>query len=224
MTPIVTRIAAAAVLLLSLVAPAAANDQQEIVDRAKITVDLLRNEANFTKPIEDLLRRAKGVLIVPNLFRAGFVLGGEGGTGVLLVKDQDGSWSSPAFYGLGSGSIGLQIGAQSAEVMFIILTDGGLQKIMNNSVKVGADLSLAIGPIGAGIEGSTTMNLQADVVAYSKAVGLFGGVSIEGTVISVREEWNRAYYGEGATARSIVIDRRFDNPGSGALRFSLAGR
>jgi lipid-binding SYLF domain-containing protein len=220
----IARCLAAATLLLALSGTARASDQQEIVDRAKVTVDVLRAESNFSQPIADLLRRAKGVLVVPNLFRAGFILGGEGGTGVLLVKGTDGSWSSPAFYGLGSGSIGLQIGAQSAEVMFIILTDGGLQKIMNNSVKVGADVSIAIGPVGAGIEGSTTANLRADIVAYSKAMGLFGGLSIEGTIISVREEWNRAYYGDGATARSIVIDRRFDSPGAGGLRFALANQ
>lgn len=220
----VARLLMTVAVLFGLAHPARASDQQEIVDRAKVTVDLLRSEANFSQHISSLLQRARGVLIVPNLFRAGFVLGGEGGTGVLLVKGSDGSWSSPAFYGMGSGSVGLQIGVQSAEVMFIILTDGGLEKIMNNSVKVGADLSLAIGPVGAGLEGSTTANLRADIVAYSKAVGLFGGVSVEGSILTVREEWNRAYYGDGATARAIVIERRFDNPGSGALRFSLGQR
>jgi lipid-binding SYLF domain-containing protein len=217
-----TWVAAMLLGIMALTRPALANDQQELVDRAKITVDTLRNEENLKTPINSLLARAKGVMVFPNLFKAGFILGGEGGSGVLLLKGSDGSWSSPAFFGMGSGSIGLQIGAQSSEVMFIIMTDGGLRKILNNSMKLGADAGVAVGPIGAGVEASTTVNLRQDIYAYSKAAGLYGGGTFEGSVLTPREEWNRAYYGNGATTRSITVDRQFENASANALKAALS--
>lgn len=220
---LVSLVASLMLVLSSLMAaPARANDQQELVDRAKITVDTLRNDSNLKQPINSLLARARAVLVFPNLFKAGFILGGEGGSGVLLVKGTDGTWSSPAFFGMGSGSLGLQIGAQQSEVMFIIMTEGGLRKILNNSMKLGADASVAVGPIGAGVEASTTTNLDRDIYAYSKTVGLFGGGAFEGSVLTPREEWNRAYYGDGATTRAIAIERKFDNFGANTLKNALA--
>jgi lipid-binding SYLF domain-containing protein len=211
-----------ALVVLALSARAfASDDPQELVDRAKVTVDRLRHDSNLGHPVDDMLGRAKGVLIVPALWRAGFFLGGSGGSGVLLAKGPDGSWSDPAFYGIGGGSVGFQIGAEMQELMLIILTDGGLQKIMDNQVKIGGDLTFALGPVGAGVGGATTPNFGGDMVAYSTSIGLYGGLNLEGGLIAVREEQNRAYYGEGATTREIVFNRRFDNPAAGLLRASL---
>ena len=213
-----------AVLLTSLAPRAFADggDQQELVDRAKLTVDRMRHDRNFGKSLDDLLtNRAKAVLIVPDLWRAGFFIGGSGGSGVLLAKAPDGSWSCPAFYGVGGGSVGFQIGAEVQELVLVILTDGGLNKIMDNQVKIGADLTFSLGPVGAGLGGATTPNFGADMVAYSTSMGLYGGLNLEGGLIAVREEANRAYYGEGATSREIVFNRRFDNPGAADLRTAL---
>jgi lipid-binding SYLF domain-containing protein len=211
-----------ALLGLSIAAPALASEQQELVDRAKLVVDRLRRDANMGKPINNLLQRAKAVLIVPNLWRAGFFLGGSGGSGVLLVKGADGNWSAPAFYGIGGGSFGLQIGAEMQELLLLVLTDGGLAKIMDNQVKLGADITFALGPVGAGVGGATTPNIGADMVGWSSSIGLYGGLNLEGSLIAVREEWNRGYYGEGATSREIVFNRRFDNPGAADLKAALA--
>lgn len=220
-----TALAASLMLgLMMIVKPVLANDQQELVDRAKISVDSLRSDSNLGKPINNLLKRAYGVMIFPNMFKAGFILGGEGGNGVLLVKGPDGTWSSPAFFGMGSGSLGLQIGVQQSEVMLIIMNEGGLRKILNNSMKLGADASVAVGPVGAGIEASTTANMSADIYTYSKAAGLFGGGSLEGSVLSPREEWNNAYYGSGATTRAITVERKFENYGSNNLKAALNSR
>ena len=188
-----------ALFALSIAPPAFASEQQELVDRAKLVVDRLRRDANMGKPINNLLERTKAVLIVPNLWRAGFFFGGSGGSAVLLAKGADGSWSAPAFYGIGGGSFGLQIGAEMQELLLLVLTDGGLAKIMDNQVKMGADM-----------------------VAYSSSIGLYGGLNLEGSLIAVREEWNRGYYGEGATSREIVFNRRFDNPGAADLKAALA--
>jgi lipid-binding SYLF domain-containing protein len=211
-----------ALVALALPARAFANDQQELVDRAKLTVERLRHDSNMGKGVDDMLGRARAVLIVPSLWRLGFLLGGSGGSGVLLAKAADGSWSAPAFYGVGGGSIGFQIGAEMQEMLLIILTDGGLNKVMDNQVKIGADLTFALGPVGAGLGGATTPNFGADMVGYSTSIGLYGGLNLEGGLIAVREEANRAYYGEGATTREIVFNRRFDNPGATDLRAALA--
>jgi lipid-binding SYLF domain-containing protein len=202
----------------------AASEQQDLVDHATSTVQILRREENFREPIASLLGRAKAVLIFPSLFKAGFILGAQGGSGVLLARGADGSWGPPAFYTLGSGSVGLQIGAQASEVMFVIMTDGGLNKLLNNSMKFGADASVAVGPIGGGIEAATTANMRADIYAYSRAQGLFVGGAFEGSVINVREEWNRAYYGVDATARGIVVERRVQSPGAAELQAALGPR
>jgi lipid-binding SYLF domain-containing protein len=164
------------------------------------------------------------VLIFPNLIRAAFLFGGEGGVGVLLARDTNGTWSSPAFFGMGSGSFGLQAGVQTAAVLFLIMTDGALNKIMTTDVKLGGDLSIALGPIGAGLQANTTTNLKADIIAYAKTAGLYGGLSIEGSVIDGRESQDKGYYGPGATPRAILIERRFNNPGANALKAALADR
>ena len=108
--------------------------------------------------------------------------------------------------------------------MFIIMTDGRLNKLLNGSMKFGADASVAVGPIGGGIPAATTANLRADVYAYSRAQGLFVGGAFEGSVLNVREEWNRAYYGVDATGRGIVVERRVNNPGTAGLQAALAAR
>jgi SH3 domain-containing YSC84-like protein 1 len=211
-----------ALVALTSTAPAFASEQQELVDRGKLVVDRLRHDANLGKRVGDMLNRSKAVLIVPNLWRAGFFFGGSGGSGLLVAKGADGSWSAPAFYGVGGGSFGLQIGAEMQELMLFVLTDGGLAKLMDNQVKIGADLTFAVGPVGAGMGGATTPNFGADLVAISSSIGLYGGLNLEGGLIAVREEWNRAYYGEGATSREIIFNRRFDNPGAADLRGALA--
>ena len=210
------------VALLSIAAPAVASEQQELVDRSKILVDRLRRDANLGKAVTDYLGRAKAVLIVPNLWRAGFFFGGSGGSGVLVARAADGSWSAPAFYGVGGGSFGLQIGAEMQELLLFVLTDGGLDKLMDNQAKIGADLTFALGPVGAGFGGATTPNLGADLIAFSSGIGLYGGINLEGGLIATREEWNRVYYGEGATSRQIILNRKFDNPGAADLKAILA--
>ncbi len=220
-----TRRAVVVLTAASLVAPLpalAVTEQQDMVDRARLVVEEIRHDPNLTGSVNDLLRRCRGVLVFPNLIRAAFLFGGEGGVGVLLARGTDGSWSAPAFYGMGSASFGLQAGAQTAEVLFIIMSDGALNKIMTNDVKLGGDLSVALGPIGAGLQANTTTNLKADIIAYAKTAGLYGGLSIEGSIIGSRESQNRAYYGPAATPRAIVVERRFTNPGADALRAALA--
>jgi len=201
----------------------AGSEQQELIDSAKYTMERMLEDKFFSQ-VPAYLTRAKAILIVPSLFKAGFFFGAEGGNGVLLAKDDEGAWSYPAFYTMAAASFGLQFGAQDSEVLLVILTDGGLDSVLRSEVKLGADASFAVGPVGAGIEGATTANLGADIIAFSRAVGLFGGVAGEGTVIYARDSWNQLYYDPEATPRKIVQENAAQNSGADALRGVLAGK
>lgn len=193
---------------------------EELIEESRITVENMMTDTQLPQA-RQMVEKARGVLIVPELIKGGFIIGAEGGTGVLLVRGSDGSWSSPAFYTLVAGSIGLQIGGQIAEVIFALMNDGAVEAFLGNEFKLGADLSIAVGPLGRGIEASTTTNLDKDIYAYSRVVGLFGGGSLEGAKIMTRQDLNDAYYGAVAPARDIVIERKFFNRGADALRKAL---
>lgn len=216
------RCLAIALLVMGTAGPAAAQvDQQKLVNSAQSAVERLQTDSNYDAHWGPLLQSARGVLIVPSLVKAGFILGGEYGMGLMLVRRPDGSWSYPAFYTLTAGSLGLQAGFQDSEVMFVIMTDRALQAIMSNAVKVGADLGLAITVLGGGMEASTTTNLGADIYAFSRAVGLFGGGSLEGAVIKARSTWNNAYYGDALAPEQILMGTAV-NPQADGLRQTLA--
>ncbi|MDJ0386625.1 lipid-binding SYLF domain-containing protein [Roseomonas sp. E05] len=219
--------ATAALGAVATARPAVAQvEQQALVDRSTLAMQEMlgaaggANAAHFNDAIT-LLRRARAVMICPRVFRAGFIFGGQGGSCVLLARDGAGSWSSPAFYGMGSGSIGFQIGVQDAMVMMVILTDKGLSALMDSQFKIGADASIAVATIGGGIAGSTTAAVGADIVTFAKTRGLFAGIALDGSLLSGRSDWNRAYYGQSYGARQIVVDMAAHNPGADPLRAVL---
>jgi lipid-binding SYLF domain-containing protein len=158
------------------------------------------------------------VLIVPELVQGGFIFGAAGGRGTLLARAGSRDWSPPAFYGMGSGSVGLQIGAKVSEMLFIIRTDKGLDAILNHKFKFGAEGGVTLVAVGIGLEGASTSAMGADIVAFGNSAGLFAGVSLEGSYLDADNDWNALYYGPGATARAIVLDRRFSNPGAEPIR------
>ena len=184
-------------LLLSMGAAQAADagaEAQTLVDRSALAVqDILgEGDAASRADAQEMLRRARAVMICPQVLRAGFILGGQGGGCVLLSRDAAGSWSSPAFYGLASGSFGLQIGLQDMAIIMMVLTDKGLSALMDSQFKLGADASLAIATVGAGLNGATTAAAGADILAFARNRGLYAGVSLEGSLLSTRSESNQA--------------------------------
>lgn len=198
------------------------SDQTRMVAKAVATVERLRGDPRLQPQIDRLLARARAVLVVPDLVKGGFILGAEYGTGVLLTRDASGRWSGPAFYSVASGSLGLQIGLQDAEALFIIMSEGGLRAVMENRVKAGADAGVAFAHVGAGAEAATTLNVGADIYAFSKAVGAYGGATLEGSGILPRHSWNAAYYGGNPLPEDIVVHRRIDSPQADRLRDVLA--
>jgi SH3 domain-containing YSC84-like protein 1 len=165
---------------------------------------------------------ARGVLIMPELVQGGFFFGAGGGRGTLMARSAPRDWSPPAFYAMGSGSFGLQIGAKVSEMVFILKTDKGLQAILDHKFKFGAEAGVALAVVGIGVEGASTMAGGADIIAFASSVGLFAGAALEGSYIDPDNDWNELYYGNGASTRAIVLDRRYTNPGAEPLRQFMA--
>ena len=154
------------------------------------------------------VKGGQGVLIFPRLMKGAFVLGAEGGNGVLLVRnDRTGSWSEPVFYEISSASFGLQAGMETSEAILVIQTAKGIESLLKNTIKLGTDVSAALGPRGGGIEGVISKSIGMDFVTYARAKGIYAGVSIEGASIGTRDDLNRAYYGSAVTPSDIVLER-----------------
>lgn len=217
MRRILLAVAMLAPWLITSVAAEAQQAQQQLVDRATLTVQDMVNNRDGTQA-QSVLKQARAVLICPRIFQAGFLLGAQGGNCVLVARDGAGGWSFPAFYGLAGGSIGFQAGLQDAEVMLMIMNDRALAAIMDSQFKIGADASITIIDLGGGVEGATTAALNASIVGFTRARGLFAGISLGGSLLNSRTDWNQAYYGQPLAARQIVISMQANNPAANPLR------
>jgi len=199
------------------------SEQQELIDKATLSVKKITARTDINNFVKKYMRDAKGVLVIPTLLKAGFFVGGEGGSGVLLAKGQNGQWSYPAFYTMGAVSIGIQFGGQVSETMLIIMTSKGLNSIIANKVTLGGELNAAVGPYGVGIKGATSTALGADIITYSVGKGAFLGGALEGAVIEKRDTLNRQYYNDQAvTPEAIVLEGRYRNAKADRLRETLS--
>jgi lipid-binding SYLF domain-containing protein len=209
-------------LSLSFATPAFADAKRQVlVDDSLAAARKVLSGKDYPDAVR-LMGKARGVLIVPQLVQGGFIIGAAGGRGTLLTRTGPGNWSYPAFYDMGSGSLGLQIGGKVSEIVFIILTEKGLTAFLEKKFKFGAEAGVTMVAVGAGIEGATTAAAGADIVAFSNSTGLFAGASLEGSYMEPDNDWNALYYGPGATAHQIVLDRRYTNVGAEPLRQFLA--
>ncbi|MBV8393838.1 MAG: lipid-binding SYLF domain-containing protein [Alphaproteobacteria bacterium] len=195
--------------------------RQSLVDQSLESARKVLTGKDFPDAAKQM-NKARGVLIIPELVQGGFILGAAGGRGTLLTRSTPGNWSYPAFVGMGSGSVGLQIGGKVSEIVFIILTEKGLNALLEQRFKFGAEAGVTLVAVGAGFEGATTAAVGADILAFANSSGLFVGASLEGSYLESDNDWNALYYGAGATGRQIVIDRRYTNPGAEPLRQFLA--
>lgn len=185
-------------------------DARRLADRAKLTLETFM-QVPETQAFRNLVVNARGVFIAPQILRGAFVVGGSGGSGVYLVRDmRTNSWSGPAFYTLGGVSFGFQIGGEASEVVFLAMTERGVNALLKSGVKLGADVGVAVGPIGLGADASTA-NLSVDVLTFSRSKGLYGGISLAGSVVYVRDGWNTAYYGLNVIPSDILISRTVSN-------------
>lgn len=153
------------------------------------------------------VQNAYAIMIVPDLLKGGFLAGAEHGTAVMLVRNPTtGGWGQPAFYDIYGGSIGLQFGVQSADVVLTIMNKGAVQRLVGSGVKLGADASVAAGRIGATIGAATTTHFGEDLYVFAKSQGLFGGFSIDGSYMAAKNDWNQAYYGRPVRPWDVLSD------------------
>jgi len=191
-------------------------ESNQLVENAKFTLQNFMCDDQMG-PFRDLIQKAQAVLIVPGLLKGAFIVGASGGSGVLMVRDKEtDKWSQPAFYTIGSGSFGLQIGGQSSEVILLAMTERGVRAFLGTSFKLGADAGIAAGPIGAGVSAATA-NLSADILSFSRSKGLYGGISLDGAVVAVRDSLNHAYYGKEVSPAEILVSRDVKNPDGAKL-------
>ncbi|MGH8174161.1 MAG: lipid-binding SYLF domain-containing protein [Rhodanobacteraceae bacterium] len=198
------RLLAFAVALLSLSAlPARAGEEE--TKRADNAVRVLKEvmQAPDKAIPKDLLESAHAIAVIPDVIKAGFVVGGRHGEGLISVKTREGTWSNPSFISITGGSVGFQAGVSSTDVILVFRTQRGVDSIVNGKFTLGADASAAAGPVGRTATASTDAQLKAEIFSYSRARGLFAGVALDGSALTIDNDANQAVYGDGVTARRI---------------------
>jgi SH3 domain-containing YSC84-like protein 1 len=167
---------------------------------------------------QELLEKAECVIVIPSMTKVALGIGGSYGRGAMVCRSGkafNGPWGAPAMYTLEGGSFGLQLGAESTDVVFLVMNDRGVDALLNSKVKLGANASAAAGPKGRSLEGSTDASLRAEILSYSRSRGLFAGVSLEGTSLRPDDDASKEIYGRKVTARTIVTGNRISVPASG---------
>jgi lipid-binding SYLF domain-containing protein len=154
----------------------------------------------------DLIHNAYAIAVIPDVIKAGFVIGGRHGVGLVSVKTPDGTWSNPSYVSMSGGSIGFQAGVSSTDVILVFRTQRGVDSIVHGKFTLGADASVAAGPVGRNAQAATDAQLKAEIYSYSRSRGLFAGVALDGSVLAIDNDANQSVYGEGVTPRRI-----FDN-------------
>jgi lipid-binding SYLF domain-containing protein len=161
---------------------------------------------------KDLWDKASCVMVVPGLKKAAFIVGGEYGKGLMSCR-RDGAWSPPVFMRLGKGSWGLQFGAQSIDLVLLVMNDAGIDRLLSNRVSLGAEMSVAAGPVGRDARAATDIQLKSEILSYSRTQGIFAGINLSGGVLAEDGDDNADLYGKGISARAILREDRVQLPG-----------
>jgi SH3 domain-containing YSC84-like protein 1 len=199
----------------ALFAPAAMaqSEQQKLVNDAQKSLSEFLRDSQMTW-LQQNFNRAKAVIIAPELLKAGFIFGGSGGRAVVVARDpKSGKWLGPVFYNMATASVGFQAGISVSENVTLVMTDKGFNSLLATSVKLGGDASIAAGPVGAGAKS----DVVADLITFSRAKGVYGGVNLDGTVLTTSDEWNQAYYGKKVLAPDVLVRGEVSNKGAAPL-------
>ena len=207
MNRLLAPLAAALALLLAFAAPAHAGEKEDAKanDAARVLGEIMRIPE--TAVPEKMFTEAHAIAVIPDVVKAGLVLGGRGGKGLISVRSPDGTWSNPSFITLGGGSIGFQAGVQSSDVILVFRSPRGVDSIVNGKFTLGADAGVAAGPVGRTAQAATDEQLKAEIYSYSRARGLFAGVALDGTVLRIDHRANQRAYGPNTTPRAIFEGR-----------------
>lgn len=201
----------------------AQTEQQNLVNAANKSLSNFMRDPDMTW-LQQNMNRAKAVMIAPELVKAGFIFGGSGGRAVVLARDpKSGKWVGPAFYTMATASVGFQAGISVSEAVTLVMTEKGLNSLLATSVKLGGDASVAAGPVGAGAKS----DVVADFITFSRAKGVYGGLNLDGTVISITNDWNELYFNKkGVLPPDILVRQSVHNKGADSLiaAMSSAGK
>ena len=211
-------------LILAGTSPAAGADEAARLEEGVIVLEEILNAPDAAIP-RAILDRAVAVAVFPSTVKAGFFLGGQRGRGFIAGKDPDtGTWSAPAFMTLTGGSIGFQVGAQSADVILLIQNRRGLRRLLDNQFKLGGDASVVVGPIGRSLEASTDLQLTAEILSYSRTRGVFAGAALGGATFRADRDANERFYGTRLDSVDIVLDGKTGEEGlpEAAVRLQAA--
>lgn len=185
---------------------AQSSDEAKRIADAAIVLEEIMAAGDKAVP-RSIMDKAEGIAVFPSLIKGGLVVGGQRGRGVLSVRDQkNGGWSSPAFLTITGGSIGAQFGGQAIDLVLVINDQRGLEQLVKNQFKIGADAAVAAGPVGRDASASTDIQLRAQILSYSRARGLFAGVTLNGSTIRQDRDANERFYGMGYRTGQIVFD------------------
>jgi SH3 domain-containing YSC84-like protein 1 len=199
------RIVACAAVLLACLSPAWGNERSDVVKRVQASADVLDEiMAAPDKGIpQEIMESAVCVGVVPSVMKGGFIFGAEYGKGVATCRTANG-WSAPAPFKVIGGSWGLQIGGEAVDLVMLVMNKNGMEKLLSSKFKLGADASVAAGPVGRHAEGETDWKMRAEVLTYSRARGLFAGVTLNGAVVEQDGDATRAFYGRDESFRAIL--------------------
>jgi lipid-binding SYLF domain-containing protein len=202
---------------------ASATDASKETERIHSSANVLKAFGKMKESIpHELMQDYQGVVIIPNLLNAGFAVGAKRGKGVAMVKLADGKWSDPVFITLTGGSFGLQIGVQSVDMVLVFRHKGVLTKVKNGDFTIGGDISAAAGPVGRSTTASTDYKLQAEVYSYSRSRGLFAGITIHGSNLSIDKTANKNFYGNSMTSYEIFDTSKSSDEAVHTLKETLS--
>jgi lipid-binding SYLF domain-containing protein len=186
------------------------HDETKRVEAAVAVMDEIMGAEDSAIP-RSILGKAEGIAVFPSTFKGGLIVGGQFGRGILSVRGEGGKWSPPAFLTMTGGSFGAQIGGQAADIVLVIMNKRGLENLVRNQFKIGADASAAAGPIGREAQASTDIQLRAQILSYSRSRGLFAGATLNGTTFKMDKDANQRFYGKPLETKQIVFQNAADD-------------
>jgi lipid-binding SYLF domain-containing protein len=181
-----------------------ANEIKKVEDAIRVLQEMMK-ESDKSIP-EKLLEQSAGIAIIPNVIKAAYIIGGRHGTGVVLVRGKDGVWSDPAFIGITGGSIGWQLGVESADIILVFKTPRSVENLTRGKFTLGADAGVSAGPLGRSAEASTDAELKAEIYSYSRSRGLYAGLSIQGASLHVDAKANQSFYGMKGVGPQTIFE------------------
>ena len=196
--------------------------QEKQKEKVVKSITVIKNFSNMQENIPaELMQRAEGIVIIPNLINAGLGIGGKRGKGVAMVKNSNGTWSNPTFITLTGGSIGFQAGVQSIDLVMVFLDRNTLETIGTGDFTLGGDISVAAGPVGRSSSANTNYKLEAEVYSYSRSRGLFAGVSLNGAALEVDSVSNNAFYKTDLSVAEIFTDSKSSDSNVASLKSAV---